>query len=117
MLGAKPKEPKEAGGEASALEVRSTPEVRKGGWPWCDHCRKPDHIKDKCWKIYGKPTDWKPAKERDSKANLSSFSVAEPFSKEQLELLQKLIAQEQPSQMVIGSRTVAQKGFALGEDD
>ncbi|KAL5810554.1 hypothetical protein ACOSQ4_027122 [Xanthoceras sorbifolium] len=126
MLGAESKEPKEVGGEASALAARNMLEPRKGGRPWCDHCRKPGH-------------------QRDSKANLSSSSVAEPFSKEQLEVLQKLLTQGQHSQMVIGSGIVAKKsnfltalaanqdtsyswivdsgasdhmtGFALGEDD
>ncbi|PWN33506.1 uncharacterized protein FA14DRAFT_62869 [Meira miltonrushii] len=23
--------------------------------PWCDHCNKPGHRKDKCWKLHGKP--------------------------------------------------------------
>ena len=26
---------------------------------WCDHCNKPRHTRDTCWKIHGKPTNWK----------------------------------------------------------
>ncbi|KAK3021699.1 hypothetical protein RJ639_046549 [Escallonia herrerae] len=54
-------------GESSALAAYGT--NYKGsdnqphkGRPWCDHCRRPGHIKEKCWKIHGKPTDWKPRK-------------------------------------------------------
>ena len=31
--------------------------INKGGRPWCDHCAKPGHTKDTCWKIHGKPVD------------------------------------------------------------
>ena len=42
--------------ENSALISRSTEsdgERRKK--PWCDHCKKPGHTKETCWKIHGKP--------------------------------------------------------------
>ena len=42
------------------------------GRPWCDHCNKPGHAKENCWKIYGKPADWKPSKsinDKDRHAN------------------------------------------------
>ena len=35
---------------------------QKKGRPWCDHCNKPGHVKENCWKIHGKPADWKPSK-------------------------------------------------------
>ena len=25
---------------------------------WCDHCQRPHHTKETCWKLHGKPTDW-----------------------------------------------------------
>ncbi|RVX16235.1 Retrovirus-related Pol polyprotein from transposon TNT 1-94 [Vitis vinifera] len=28
--------------------------------PWCDYCKKPGHYKETCWKLHGKPADWKP---------------------------------------------------------
>ena len=34
----------------------------KKGRPWCEHCRRPGHTRETCWKIHGKPHDWKPAK-------------------------------------------------------
>nr|DAD41271.1 TPA_asm: hypothetical protein HUJ06_015594 [Nelumbo nucifera] len=33
---------------------------RKGGRPWCEHCHRPGHTKETCWKLHGKPADWKP---------------------------------------------------------
>lgn len=29
---------------------------------WCDHCHRPGHMRESCWKIHGKPADWKPAR-------------------------------------------------------
>ncbi|KAA3477407.1 Double-stranded RNA-binding protein 4 [Gossypium australe] len=25
------------------------------GCPWCDHCKRPGHMKATCWKLHGKP--------------------------------------------------------------
>ena len=80
---------------------QDTCQQRKGR-PWCDHCAKPGHTKDKCWKIHNKPANWRPSKsnfDRDSRAN-SATAVKEqppavessPFTKEQLEVLQKLLS-------------------------
>ncbi|RVW52774.1 hypothetical protein CK203_076657 [Vitis vinifera] len=54
-----------------------------------------------CWKLHGKPADWKPKPrfDRDGRAhvaaNSESTSVPEPspFNKEQMEMLQKLLSQ------------------------
>ncbi|KAL6334490.1 hypothetical protein AAG906_016036 [Vitis piasezkii] len=69
--------------------------------PWCDYCKKPGHYKETCWKLHGKPADWKPKPrfDRDGRAhvaaNSESTSVPEPspFNKEQMEMLQKLLSQ------------------------
>ncbi|RVW44655.1 Copia protein [Vitis vinifera] len=69
--------------------------------PWCDYCKKPGHYKEACWKLHGKPADWKPKPRfnRDGRAhvaaNSESTSVLEPspFNKEQMEMLQKLLSQ------------------------
>ncbi|KAK3012421.1 hypothetical protein RJ639_010652 [Escallonia herrerae] len=61
------------------------------GRPWCDHCRRPGHIKDKCWKIHGKPTDWKPRKPQSENRGYVATTEEKPisedavFSKEQLD--------------------------------
>ncbi|RVW45860.1 hypothetical protein CK203_101141 [Vitis vinifera] len=58
-------------------------------------------LKETCWKLHGKPADWKPKPrfDRDGRAhvaaNSESTSVPEPspFNKEQMEMLQKLLSQ------------------------
>ena len=83
--------------EGSAFAIR-TPAGQFGdnrlrrGRPWCDHCKKPGHIKEKCWKLHGKPADWKPTHE--SRGNMVDTDIKlepSPFSKEQMEVLQKLL--------------------------
>jgi len=32
---------------------------------WYDHCKRPYHTKEICWKIHGKPTKWKPQNKRE----------------------------------------------------
>lgn len=36
--------------------------------PWCEHCKKPWHMKETCWKLHGKPANWKPTSKRDGRA-------------------------------------------------
>ncbi|GMP28363.1 hypothetical protein CsSME_00003947 [Camellia sinensis var. sinensis] len=121
--------------ESSALKTQFTPfdnrQKNKGGRPWCDHCRKPGHSRETCWKIHGKPTDWKPRQplEKEGRGNhagtneLSPQPEASPFTKEQMEMLQKLMSPILQSQSgsssnhIIGSGTLAHKGFGFGEDD
>ncbi|RVW15064.1 hypothetical protein CK203_084807 [Vitis vinifera] len=91
--------------DASALAARSFNssggDRQKRDRPWCDYCKKPGHYKEACWKLYGKPADWKPKprSDRDGRAhvaaNSASTSVPEPspFNKEQMEKLQKLLSQ------------------------
>ncbi|XP_039004046.1 uncharacterized protein LOC120130986 [Hibiscus syriacus] len=49
--------------ESSVLNTHSSGDTRvKKGRPWCDHCRKPGHVRDKYWKLHGRPTNWTPSK-------------------------------------------------------
>ena len=55
--------------EGSALATRGPPtnnndSQQRRGRPWCDHCRKPGHPRENCWKTHGKPADWKPSRQR-----------------------------------------------------
>ncbi|RVW21347.1 Retrovirus-related Pol polyprotein from transposon TNT 1-94 [Vitis vinifera] len=119
--------------ESSALKTQFAPfdnrQKIKGGRPWCDHCRKPGHSRETCWKIHGKPVDWKPRQplEKEGRGNhvatdeQSPQPEASPFNKEQMEMLQKLLSpllsvQSQTgssSNQVIGSGTLAHKGNFL----
>ncbi|RVW91065.1 hypothetical protein CK203_039943 [Vitis vinifera] len=81
---------------------------KKNGRPWCNHCHKPGHTKDRCWQIYGKPADWKPhSLSREGQGLAASLGEKKEqqtsdnstfFSKEQVEILQKLITQATFSQ-------------------
>ncbi|RVW85170.1 Retrovirus-related Pol polyprotein from transposon TNT 1-94 [Vitis vinifera] len=91
--------------DGSALAARSFnssgEDRQKRDRPWCDYCKKPGHYKEACWKLHGKPADWKPKprSDRDGRAhvaaNSESTSVPEPspFNKKQMEMLQKLLSQ------------------------
>ncbi|RVW20455.1 Retrovirus-related Pol polyprotein from transposon RE1 [Vitis vinifera] len=90
--------------ESSTLKTQFAPfdnrQKIKGGRPWCDHCRKPGHSRETCWKIHGKPVDWKPRQplEKEGRGNhvatdeQSPQPEASPFNKEQMEMLQKLLS-------------------------
>lgn len=71
---------------------------RKGGRLWCDHCKKTGHFRETCWKIHGKPADWKPRPRANIVATAEDSTTTEgsPFSKSQLEALQKLFGQPIP---------------------
>ncbi|RVW57066.1 Retrovirus-related Pol polyprotein from transposon TNT 1-94 [Vitis vinifera] len=86
-------------------------------------------LRETCWKIHGKPVDWKPRQplEKEGRGNhvatdeQSPQPEASPFNKEQMEMLQKLLSpllsvQSQTgssSNQVIGSGTLAHKGNFL----
>ncbi|KAG6521177.1 hypothetical protein ZIOFF_018243 [Zingiber officinale] len=88
--------------EGSALAVRGAEKQR----PWCDYCRKPWHTRENCWKLHGKPTYGKKKQGSDNKLGgahesralhvnhsdpkQQSSSESFPFTKEQMEHLQKL---------------------------
>ncbi|GAV70451.1 UBN2_3 domain-containing protein [Cephalotus follicularis] len=111
--------------ESSALMSRRTiftNDKQRNGKPWCDHCRKPGHTKETCWKLHGKPADWKPKNERDHDSQGFTITAQEPpqsspelhsFSTEQIDLLQSMLSQLQSSSSskTIESGLVAQKGM------
>ncbi|XP_059595693.1 uncharacterized protein LOC132254323 [Vitis vinifera] len=120
--------------ENSALVARGTQSNNnnhqtKKNRPWCDHCRKPGHTKETCWHLHGKPADWKPSRPQQNREGRGYTAAAEedtsgtisnpgPFSKEQLEALQKMFQQTlQSTGTTIGTASVAQKGLELWEED
>ena len=40
----------------------------QGETPWCDHCKKPWHTRETCWKLHGKPSNWKKNNVGDGRA-------------------------------------------------
>nr|KYP53739.1 hypothetical protein KK1_024312 [Cajanus cajan] len=81
---------------------------QKKNQPWFDHCKKLGHTNDNCWIIHGRPSEAKQTKNLDSRGNTAEVnSNPSPFSKEQMEALQKIL------QQTIGTAMVAQKGNFL----
>ncbi|XP_062108063.1 uncharacterized protein LOC133818951 [Humulus lupulus] len=64
--------------------------------PWCTHCSKVGHTKETCWKIHGKPADWKPRSSirnnSDSQALTAAPTKAFPFSPAQITQLHQLLS-------------------------
>ncbi|PON52788.1 hypothetical protein PanWU01x14_206300 [Parasponia andersonii] len=92
---------------------------RKNDRPWCDHYQCPGHTKDTCWKIHGKPANWKPKKQYD-RCHFQAAAEEEKtekggivFSKKQLEQLHALITQTQSlgTSQANPSCLIAQKGY------
>ncbi|GAV89710.1 UBN2_3 domain-containing protein, partial [Cephalotus follicularis] len=87
--------------------------------PWCEHCRQTGHTKDSCWKLHGKPTDWKPRtpQERDNRGNCATAETLtlsptehSPFNKDQMDLLQKLLQESVQSALNPKVASTTQKG-------
>ncbi|XP_075508773.1 uncharacterized protein LOC142545460 [Primulina tabacum] len=84
--------------DLTALASRNNSNNHPKGRPWCDHCKRPGHTKETCWKIHGKPLDWKPNRnqEREARANTvtqPSHHAPTPFTKDQMDALQKMFTQ------------------------
>ncbi|XP_028102206.1 uncharacterized protein LOC114301453 [Camellia sinensis] len=84
---------------------------------WCDFCNKPRHTRETCWKIHGKPVNWKSSKQGEKNCGFPTANEADsgPFNKEQIDQLLKLIKSNSSS----GTPSVllAQTGPELGDDD
>ncbi|KAE8666831.1 1-aminocyclopropane-1-carboxylate [Hibiscus syriacus] len=61
---------------------------------WCEHCKKPSHMIDQCWKLHEKPVDWQPTQSRFQKeAHIASQDdSSSSFSKKQIEELQQILS-------------------------
>lgn len=92
---------------------------RRNEWPWCDNCQPPGHTKKICWKLHGRPANWKPRRQADGR----SFQViteeektekgGSAFSKEQMEQLQAMFNQTQVQSM---AQTIPNCSLAQTDD-
>jgi len=83
---------------------------KKDGKLWCDHCERYYHTRETCWKIHGRPLNWKKkgegrALQTTSDQEPQSSPNAFPFIKEQLKQMYKLLE----SQTL--SCSIAEKGI------
>ncbi|XP_073224569.1 uncharacterized protein [Cicer arietinum] len=98
--------------ESPALVTKNKDGKRDDKKPWCN-------TRDKCWKLHGKPLNWKKKAGNEGHALQADTSDQEkqspsspsPFTKEQLDQLYKLLESQTPS------CSIAQRGFEHGEDD
>nr|CAN67620.1 hypothetical protein VITISV_004593 [Vitis vinifera] len=85
---------------------------------WCDHYNQPRHTQETCWKIHGKPANWKNKKleGRTSRVTPSANEADHgTFNKKQMDHLQKLLKSNSSSG--IPSVSLAQTRLELEEDD
>ena len=59
--------------EATANEASTPPNKPR---VWCDHCNKPRHTRETCWRIHVKPANWKNNKLGDKGNNHSAPPIA-----------------------------------------
>ncbi|RVX15028.1 hypothetical protein CK203_007745 [Vitis vinifera] len=66
--------------DASALAARSFNssggDRQKRDRPWCDYCKKLGHYKEACWKLHGKPVNWKPSHSLTEMAEHTTTGIA-----------------------------------------
>jgi len=71
--------------------------------PWCEHCHTDGHTKDICWKLHGKPANWKPRQnnryrgyqatiDQTRKIQGEKSASGGAFSSEQMEQLYKMFS-------------------------
>ena len=99
----------------------------RSGNLWCEHCQRSNHNHENCWKLYGKPQNWKDNKgNRSTSQNPRGFQIAsEPgnktgenllnvsLNKDKLEQLYKLLtpsAATVSSPLGLNTSFLAQKG-------
>lgn len=99
--------------DSTALASRSSDFRPRRGRPWCEHCKKPGHYKETCWKLHGKPADRKPSRtDRDSRAHsiISDTTQTQTthFTKDQMDILQKLFSKANMSSEVVSQPSFSQ---------
>ncbi|XP_073272345.1 uncharacterized protein [Primulina huaijiensis] len=86
---------------------------------WCDYCNRPRHTRETCWKIHGKPANFKGRTGEKTGRAFPTANEAETaastITKEQLEQLLALIKSNPSSSAP--SVSVAHTEPELGEDD
>ncbi|KAI5386237.1 hypothetical protein KIW84_072688 [Lathyrus oleraceus] len=87
----------------STLATRNLDEGRRSNKvPWCDHCKRKWHTHETCWKLKGKPLNWKKKNGRAFQASNSDQGQQPPpshfpLTTEQLDRLYKPLESPTPS--------------------
>ncbi|KAI5391016.1 hypothetical protein KIW84_076036 [Lathyrus oleraceus] len=88
--------------EGSVLPTRNFDEGRRSDKvPWSDHCKREWHTHQTCWKLKGKPPNWK--KKRGCAFQANNYDQGQqpppsqfPLTTEQLDRLYKLLESQTP---------------------
>ncbi|KAG6492981.1 hypothetical protein ZIOFF_047953 [Zingiber officinale] len=93
------------------------PEEKSG--LWCDYCNKPRHTRETCWKIHGKPANFK-GKSGEKNGRIfptanEAMTIASTITKEHLEQLLALLNSNPSSSTP--NVSVVHTGLELGEDN
>ncbi|KAI5389080.1 hypothetical protein KIW84_074654 [Lathyrus oleraceus] len=97
------KSPQNSESEGSALDTRNLDQGRRSNkFPWCDHCKLEWNTRETCWKLKGKPPNWKKKSGRAFQASNSYQGQQPPLSQfplttEQLDRMYKLLEYPTPS--------------------
>ncbi|XP_062114977.1 uncharacterized protein LOC133829003 [Humulus lupulus] len=84
----------------------------------CDFLNKHRHTHETCWRIHGKPANWKRKVERSNCTLVPNEAETNSFTKEQLNHLHALLKSNSNSYGIIPSTaSIAQSGPEFGEDD
>lgn len=76
------------------LISNTLPKANWRSWVWCDFCNSLRHTHETCWKIHGKPSNWKNSRAGDRTARVmptANEAGTSPLSKEQMDQLLKLL--------------------------
>ncbi|KAH9648489.1 retrotran gag 3 domain-containing protein [Citrus sinensis] len=95
---------------ANANATRSITQQQQKPQVWCDYCNKPHHTREACWKLHGKPADWKNSKHSRASAN-EVENLEKNLSNEQIDHLIKLLTSNPPPSTLSGS--LAQTGSII----
>ncbi|KAH9650093.1 protein kinase domain-containing protein [Citrus sinensis] len=95
---------------ADANATRSITQQQQKSRVWCDYCNKPRHTREACWKLHGKPANWKNSKHSRASAN-EVENLEKNLSKEQIDHLIKLLTSNPPPSTPRGS--LAQTGSII----
>ncbi|KAI5396461.1 hypothetical protein KIW84_062614 [Lathyrus oleraceus] len=91
------------GGRRNNVRTRNLDEGRRSDKVlWCDHCKCERHTRETCWKLKGRPPNWKKKSGRAFQASNSDQGQQPPPSQfplttEQLDRLYKLLESPTPS--------------------
>ncbi|XP_038905897.1 uncharacterized protein LOC120091823 [Benincasa hispida] len=79
----------------------------------CEHCKKPWHTKDQCWKLHGRPPNSRRLQSHD-KSNIGRALVSDSADEH---TQKQSFVDSKNSLSMVGVSAIAQSGSEIGDDD